>query len=66
LKIWHEKAGGGFLDRKITVEIKADGDTEQNLTYAPAKFAGLEAQTPTIALSELKAGRLRPLSEESK
>ncbi|MFM8218570.1 MAG: hypothetical protein ACKOJF_06560, partial [Planctomycetaceae bacterium] len=66
LKIWHEKAGGGFLDRKITVDIKADADTEQNLTYAPAKFAGLEVQTPTIALSELKSGRLRPLSVESK
>lgn len=66
LKIWHEKAGGGFLDRKITVEIEADADTEQNLTYGAAKFAGLEMPMPAVALSQLKTGRLRPLTEESK
>lgn len=34
--VWHEKPG--YLDRKLTVEIKADEITEDKLSYTAAKF----------------------------
>ena len=54
--IWHEAASGGFLERKIEVVIEVDGDTEKNLSYAPAKFAAVPAPLPAVAYERLRHG----------
>lgn len=54
--VWHEAASGGFLERKIVVDIEVDGDTEKNLSYAPAKFAAVPAPLPAVAYERLRHG----------
>ena len=54
--VWHEAASGGFLERKVVVEIAVDGDTEKNLSYAPAKFAAVPAPQPAVAYERLRQG----------
>jgi len=54
--IWHESASGGLLERKVTVEITVDGETEMNFSFAPAKFAAVSHRAPSIAFDELQRG----------
>lgn len=51
-RVWHEK--GGFLERELEVDIKPDETTEVELTFEPARFAGLPVPVKSIMVSSLR------------
>lgn len=55
--VWHESAAGGLLERKVTIEVAVDSDTEKNFSFGAAKFAAA-ASSPRrqVAWRQLQTG----------
>ena len=53
-KVWQER--GQFLEAKLTVEIKPDETTTQDLTYGADKIAGIATPTKSVTMARLQQG----------
>jgi hypothetical protein len=53
-KVWQER--GGFLEAKLTVEIKPDGTTTQDLSYGADRIAGVATPAKTVTIARLQQG----------
>ncbi len=65
--VWHESASGGMLERKLTIEITPDNDTEKNFTYGAAKFAANSSPSRGVHFERLlEGGEIHVTRKESK